>query len=205
MVRGLVRQMRWPILSLFTVFSILILQAVAENEAFASDSVKPIITTPEDIYVISKVPTTVFYSITAVDNTGKQLQVDCDRGVGYVFNTGKTTVRCYTVDSSGNEARASFVVTVGYEIVKIPNWFKLTTGYWVNNQISDTEYAKTLEFLLENKIIHVPYSSQSKEIDNSEIPIWIKTNSQKWIQGNASDDEFSIGIQWMLERGLVQI
>ena len=75
----------------------------------------------------------------------------------------------------------------------------------MNNQISDTEYAKTLEFLLENKIIHVPYSSQSKEIDNSEIPIWIKTNSQKWIQGNASDDEFSIGIQWMLERGLVQI
>lgn len=205
MVRGLVRQMRWPILSLLTVFSILILQAVAENEAFASDSVKPTITTPEDIYVISKVPTTVFYSITAVDNVGKQLQVDCDRGVGYVFNTGKTTVRCYAVDSSGNEARASFVVTVGYEIVKIPNWFKFTTGYWVNNQMSDTEYAKTLEFLLENKIIHVPYSSQSKEIDNSEIPIWIKTNSQKWIQGNASDDEFSIGIQWMLERGLIQI
>jgi len=197
--------MRWPILSLFTVFSILILQTVAENEAFASDSVKPIITTPEDIYVISKVPTTVFYSITAVNNVGKQLQVDCDRGVGHVFNTGKTTVRCYAVDSSGNEARASFVVTVGYEIVKIPNWFKLTTGYWVNNQISDIEYAKTLEFLLENKIIHVPYSNQSKEIDNSEIPIWIKTNSQKWIQGNASDDEFSIGIQWMLERGLVQI
>jgi len=197
--------MRWPILSLFTVFSILILQAVAENEAFASDSVKPIITTPEDIYVISKVPTTVSYSITAVDNAGRKIPVDCDRGVGYVFNTGKTTVRCYTVDSSGNEARISFVVTVGYEIVKIPNWFKLTTGYWVNNQISDTEYAKTLEFLLENKIIHVPYSNQSKEIANSEIPIWIKTNSQKWIQGNASDDEFSIGIQWMLERGLVQI
>lgn len=205
MVRGLVTEMRCLILSLFTVFSILILQVVTENEAFALDSLKPVITTPEDIYVISKVPTTVFYSITAVDNIGKQIPVTCDRGIGHVFNTGKTTVRCYTVDSLGNEARTSFVVTVGYEIVKIPSWFKLTTGYWVSNQMSDTEYAKTLEFLLVNKIIHVPLSKQSKGITNSEIPIWIKTNSQKWIQGNASDDEFSIGIQWMLERGLVRI
>ena len=205
MVSGLVSEMRWSILSLFVVFSMLVLQVVTENEAFASDSLKPVITTPEDIYVTSKIPTSVFYSVTAVDNTNKQIPVICDKGIGHIFNPGKTTVRCYTVDSLGNEARTSFVVTVGYEIVKIPNWFKLTTGYWVNNQMSDTEYAKTLEFLLENKIIHVPYSNHSKEITNSEIPIWIKTNSQKWIQGNASDDEFSIGIQWMLERGLVKI
>ena len=202
---GVWLDMKWPILALFAIFSLLTIQFVSTNEASAATSVKPQITAPDDIYVISKTPTTVSYSISAIDYTGKEIPVNCDHGTGHLFKTGKTTVRCYAVDSAGNEARTSFLVTVGYEIVKIPKWLKLTTGYWISNQISDSEYTKTLEFLMQNKIILVPFSNKSNELPNSEIPIWIKTNSQKWLDGNASDDEFSIGIQWMLERGLVKI
>ncbi len=190
-----------------TVISILLLQTAASNNAFAtepSDTVKPTITTQGDIYKISTLPTPVSLSILAFDDVDGQIRVDCDKTSQTIFKIGKTTVRCYAMDSAGNEARASFEVTVGDNFVKIPDWVKNLTQYWVNGQMSDEEYAASLKYLMEQKIVHVPYSIQTTDAAASEVPIWIKTNSQKWIDGKMSNDEFSIGVQWMLERGLIQ-
>ena len=120
-----------------------------------------------------------------------------------MFKTGKTTVRCMAVDSFGNKVRDSFVITVGYEIVQIPNWLKQITQFWTSGNIPDTEYFQTLSFLLDEQIIHVPYTKTPKNNGDSEIPIWIKINAEKWVKGDMSDDEFSIGIQWMLDRKIV--
>ena len=190
-----------------TVISILLLQTAASHNAFATDSsdtVKPTITTQGDIYKISTIPTPVSLSILAVDDVDGQIRVDCDKTSKTIFKIGKTTVRCYAIDSAGNEARASFEVTVGDNFVKIPDWVKNLTQYWVNQQMSDEQYAVSLKYLIEQKIVHVPYSIQTTDDPSLEIPIWIKTNSQKWIDGAMSNDEFSIGVQWMLERGLIQ-
>ena len=189
------------------VFSIILIQPQIFDEAFASealDKTPPVITSPGDIYKISKTPTVVPFSVTAIDNVDGQVHVDCDKTPNTVFKTGKTTVRCLAIDSSGNESRISFVITVGYEIVKIPQWFKHTTSFWIANQMSDAEYTKTIQYMLEKELIHVPFNKQTKNVFAKDIPIWIKTNSQKWIAGKLSDDEFSIGIQWMLERGFIQ-
>lgn len=190
-----------------TVFSILLLYTAASNNAFAtesSDTVKPIITTQGDIYQISTIPTPVSLLISAVDDVDGKVRVDCDSTSKTIFQIGKTTVRCYTIDSAGNDARASFVVTVGDNFVKIPDWVKGVTQFWVNQQMSDEQYAATMSYLIEEKIVYVPYSGQITEEPNWEVPIWIKTNSQNWIDGASSVDEFSIGIQLMLERGLIQ-
>jgi len=195
------------IILLSMTISILLLQIAASYNAFATDSsdtVKPTITTQGDIYKISTIPTPVSLSILAVDDVDGQIRVDCDSTSQTIFQIGKTTVRCYTIDSSGNEARASFVVTVGDNFVKIPDWVKNLTQYWLNHQMSDVQYAATLKYLIEQKIVHVPYSKQTTDDAASDVPIWIKTNSQKWIDGKMSNDEFSIGVQWMLERGLIQ-
>jgi hypothetical protein len=200
------RTSKYISLLFFVVCSVILAQLIILEQAFASvaDKTPPTIIV-QDIYKISKVPLVVPFYVTAIDNVDGQIRVDCDKTPYTVFNLGKTTVRCLAIDSSGNEARASFVVTVGYEIVKIPNWLKNTTAFWVAAQISDSEYAKTLQYLLEKEIIHIPFNKQTKNAFATEIPVWIKTNSQKWIAGELSDDEFSIGIQWMLERGLIQI
>ncbi len=195
------------IILLSMTISILLLQIAASYNAFATDSsdtVKPTITTQGDIYKISTIPTPVSLSILAVDDVDGQIRVDCDSTSQTIFQIGKTTVRCYTIDSAGNEARASFVVTVGDNFVKIPDWVKNLTQYWLNHQMSDVQYAATLKYLIEQKIVHVPYSKQTTDDAASDVPIWIKTNSQKWIDGTMSNDEFSIGVQWMLERGLIQ-
>jgi hypothetical protein len=181
-----------------------LVQTVSWNDAFAkSDKTKPTITTQGDIYEVSHLPTSVSLSVSAFDDVDGQIRVDCDKSEKSVFKIGKTTVRCYSIDSSGNVARASFVVTVGYNFVKIPDWFKQTTQFWVNNNVSDREYVESIQFLIAQKIVHIPFVSQPIDSADSEIPIWIKTNSQNWIDGNASTDEFSIGISWMMERGLV--
>ena len=199
--------MKQIILLSMTVFSILLLQTAASHNAFATestDTVKPTITTQGDIYKISTLPTPVSLSILAYDDVDGQIRVDCDKTSQTIFKIGKTTVRCYAKDAAGNEARASFEVTVGDNFVKIPNWIKNLTQYWLNQQMSNEEYTTTLKYLMEQKIVHVPYSKQTTDATASDVPIWIKTNSQKWIDGTMSSDEFSIGVQWMLERGLIQ-
>ncbi len=193
-------------LTSFLIFSILLVSTVSGNEVFAkSDKTKPVITTQGDIFEVSKFPTTISLFVSAYDDVDGQIRVDCDKSEKTVFKIGKTTVRCYSMDSSGNIAKTSFVVTVGYNFVKIPDWFKQTTQFWINNQMSDREYVETIQFLMVEKIVHVPFVSKPIQTDYSEIPIWIKTNSQNWIDGNASTDEFSIGISWMIERGLVLV
>jgi len=195
------------IILLSMTISILLLQTAASHNAFATDSsdtVKPTITTQGDIYKISTIPTPVSFSILAVDDVDGQIRVDCDKTSKTIFQIGKTTVRCYTIDSAGNEARVSFVVTVGDNFVKIPDWVKNLTQFWINQQMSDEQYAATLTYLMQQKIVYVPFSGQITHEPTWEVPIWIKTNSQKWIDGAMSNDEFSIGVQWMLERGLIQ-
>jgi hypothetical protein len=127
---------------------------VSENEAFAkTDKTKPYITTQGDIFEVSQFPTTISLFVSAFDDVDGEIRVDCDKSEKTIFKIGKTTVRCYSMDSSGNIAKTSFVVTVGYNFVKIPDWFKQTTQFWINNHISDKEYTETLQFLMdEHKI-----------------------------------------------------
>jgi len=189
--------------SLF-IFSLFLVTSISGSDAFAkSDYTKPIIFTQGDIYELSQFPTTVSLFVSSFDDVDGEIRVDCDKTEKTVFKIGKTTVRCYSMDSSGNIARSSFVVTVGYNFIKIPDWLKQSTQFWVNNQISDREYTDTIQFLIDEKIVHVPFVGKPIDTTDTEIPIWIKTNSQNWIDDNASTDEFSIIIQWMIERGLV--
>ena len=161
------------------------------------------IITNGDLYVESKTPIQIPFSVTATDGFNNPIPVECDKTSKTMFKTGKTTVRCMAVDSFGNEVRDSFVVTVGYEVVQIPNWLKQITQFWIMSDIPDAEYFQTLSFLLDEQIIHVPNTKAPKNIGYDEIPIWIKTNAEKWVKGEISDDEFSIGIQWMLDRRIV--
>ena len=177
------------------------------NEVFAlekSDGIGIKIITNGDLYVESKIPTKVPFHVAAIDSFNNSVPVECDKMLNSIFKMGKTTVRCYAIDIFGNERRSSFVVTVGYDIVQIPEWFKETTKFWISQNISDNEYFQTLNFLLNEQIMHIPYAKQHNDNSDANIPIWIKINAEKWTRGEISDDEFSIVIQWMLDHGIIQ-
>ena len=161
------------------------------------------IITNGDLYVKSKTPTQILFSVTAVDGFNSSIPVECDKTSKTMFKTGKTTVRCIAFDSFGNKATGSFVVTIGYEIVQIPDWLKNITQFWISGGISDAQYFQTLSFLLDEQIIHVPYTKMPKNSGDHEIPIWIQTSAERWVNGDMSDDEFSIGIQWLLDKKII--
>ena len=194
------------VLLIFTVL-LSVLVAGNTNDVFAVEQVDKNpskIITKGDLYVKSDNPIQVPIEVYAIDAGNDPIQVECDKTQNSIFKIGKTTVRCIAIDLNGNEIRDSFVVTVGYNIVQIPNWFKQTTEFWVMQIISDDEYFRTLDFLLDEQIIHVPNTKTPKDNTESEIPVWIRTNAERWTHGEISDDEFSIGIQWMIYNTLNQ-
>jgi hypothetical protein len=54
----------------------------------------------------------VRYTVSAADTTDGPVPASCVPKSGSVFRVGRTTVTCTSVDSSGNTAKARFVVTV---------------------------------------------------------------------------------------------
>lgn len=160
----------------------------------------------EDIYIGTHRPTQLLFHVLAVDYQGHDIAVECDKTSGHIFKLGKTRVQCMAVDDSGNELRGSFVVTIGYEIVDIPFWIKNITGYWVQDKISNSEYFKSLEYLINHDIIVIPGTNPDKAYhDNSDlkIPSWIHKYSELYSINKTGDHEFSIAISWLIENGFI--
>ncbi len=65
-------------------------------------------------------------------------------------------------------AITAFTLVASAEEGLIPSWIKTTAGFWVDNQVSDTEFIGALQFLITNRIIEVPSqdSSQVKELQD---------------------------------------
>lgn len=67
-----------------------------------------------------------------------------------------------------------FVVGIGFSLNVsaeenfIPFWIKSSAKFWVEDQISDTEFMKTLEYLINTKIINIPDKSYSEEYEKME-------------------------------------
>jgi HYR domain/Kelch motif/Galactose oxidase, central domain len=78
------------------------------------DTEPPVLTVPADFTVGAFSPggTTVFYFVSATDNSDGNPVVSCQPASGTFFPTGTNTVECTATDSWDNSARASFRVTV---------------------------------------------------------------------------------------------
>jgi len=187
-----------------TLFSATASGDVQKNPSKIIDYDPPNLFIPKDIYVLSKNPVKVDFKVNALDNVNGKVHVQCDKIPGSIFKLGKTTVRCETEDSVGNKSRASFVVTVGYNIVQIPSWIKQPTKLWIENSIDDKTYAKTMGFLIKEQLVKIPFA-KSPNYSESEIPVWIKTNAKSWIENKISDDEYSIMLQWLFNRNIIQL
>jgi len=51
---------------------------------------------------------------------------------------------------------------------EIPSWIKSSVEFWVNGDISDSEFLTSLEFLIENNIIEIPKITQLEK-ENNEL------------------------------------
>jgi len=91
------------------------------------------------------------------------------------------------------------------EISKIPDWFRKTAEWWSLTQISDKDFASSLEYLIKQDIIIIPKGTISEGDSEIQLPSWLQKNAGWWSQGLLSDDEFFKSIQWMINNGFIKI
>jgi len=191
------------VIKLFLVLSffvVLMSQAFAESsEKTNSDLVSPMLIIPGDIYIKSNKDIPVNFEVKALDDREGPIKIECDRISGSKFKLGKTLVRCAATDQAGNMTMKSFVVTVGFNIVKIPSWIKQITNFWLSDRIDDQTYMRTIGYLISNDIVHIPTSKIPDENSNPNIQPWIKSIAKSWVNKKISDDEYSIALQWLID------
>jgi len=87
----------------------------------------------------------------------------------------------------------------------IPSWIRTTASWWSTSQISDEEFTKGLEYLIQNNIVKVPEAPTSNSDGSDQIPSWLQKNAGWWSQGLLSDGEFVKGIQYLINNGIIRV
>ena len=89
--------------------------------------------------------------------------------------------------------------------LEIPEWIKTNAGWWANDTISQTEFLKTIEFLIKQKIIIIPDIVTSGATSSAPVPEWIKNNAGWWADGQIDDESFVNGIQYLIKEGIIGV
>jgi len=87
----------------------------------------------------------------------------------------------------------------------IPDWIKTSAKWWNDEQISDTGFAKGIEYLIENNILKIPQTETFEQEQVQEIPGWIKNTAGWWGDGLLPDQDFVNGMQWLIKNGIMKI
>lgn len=91
------------------------------------------------------------------------------------------------------------------EISKIPDWFRKNAEWWSFTQISDQDFASSLEYLIKKEIIIIPIGTISEVDSEPQLPSWLRENAGWWSQELLTDDEFFKSIQWMIDNEFIKI
>jgi len=92
------------------------------------------------------------------------------------------------------------------KLTQIPEWVRGNAGWWAQGAIGDSDFVSGIQYLIKEKIITIPETSNLKgEAASKEIPSWIKSNAEWWAQGLISDDDFVKGIQYLIETGILEV
>jgi len=86
----------------------------------------------------------------------------------------------------------------------VPSWIKTSSGFWVDGVSSDSEFISAIQFLIKERIIQIPPTTQGSS-SSGEIPSWIQTTVGFWVDGVSSDDEFINAIQFLIKEGIMTI
>jgi len=97
---------------------------------------------------------------------------------------------------------------------QIPDWIKTNAEWWANGLVSDADFVRGLEYMVENGIITSPTLEVVKIAEDEavgstevmplqEIPDWIKTNAEWWASGAIGDADFVRGIEFMIKEKII--
>ena len=92
--------------------------------------------------------------------------------------------------------------------IDIPSWVKKNVTWWSEGQLTDHDFTKAVEYLVQQEIISVPTAAEITDEQNetvTSIPSWVKNNAVWWSEGQLTDVEFANGIQYLVSTGLIKV
>jgi|CXWL01.1.fsa_nt_gi endonuclease YncB( thermonuclease family) len=103
-----------------------------------------------------------------------------------------------------------FSISIVYETTltafaefKIPNWIKNNAGWWADGSISNDEFLRGVQYLINQKIIVVDATTKVKTELSQTVPSWVKNTAGWWSEEKISDTEFVTGLKWLTENGII--
>jgi len=111
----------------------------------------------------------------------------------------------YSKDSTWmNKSSTQFIIEDTGKIA-LPFWIKDLAHMWITEPlVTDKDFARALEYLIEHGIIKIPYTEPEEETVSS-IPEWVKNNAEWWIEGKISDTEFTMALQYLIKTGIITV
>lgn len=88
--------------------------------------------------------------------------------------------------------------------VFIPDWIRINAHRWAENQITDDDFATSIEFMINEKIIPIPNLGKTSS-SGAEIPYWVKNTASWWADGLISNQEFANGVEFLLISRIIQV
>ena len=104
----------------------------------------------------------------------------------------------------GDKSSTQFIIEETGKIA-LPFWIKDLAHMWITEPlVTDKDFARALEYLIEKGIISIPYTEPGTE-NVSSIPEWVKNNAEWWIEGKISDTEFALALQYLVKVGIITV
>jgi len=104
----------------------------------------------------------------------------------------------------GDKSSTQFIIKDTGKIA-LPFWIKDLAHMWITEPlVTDKDFARALEYLIEKGIISIPYTEPGTETVSS-IPEWVKNNAEWWIEGKISDTEFALALQYLVKTGIITV
>ncbi|MDE1812259.1 MAG: 6-bladed beta-propeller [Thaumarchaeota archaeon] len=138
-------------------------------------------------------------------------------GSVYVSDTGNNRVEKFSLlhghcqSCIGTNSISSLAITgkinnYSYTSQAIPSWIKNTAGWWSQGQVSDDEFIKSLQYLIDNKIMTIPKTTTNTVTtgQTTNVPSWIKNTAGMWATGKISDQEFLSSVQYMISKEIIK-
>jgi len=85
----------------------------------------------------------------------------------------------------------------------IPSWIKENAELWCKKSISDGEFLRGIEYLIDNQVIAAQRSEQDS--GSKEIRQWIRSSACWWSDGSISDDEFTNAIAFLVKNWIMTL
>lgn len=126
-----------------------------------------------------------------------------------VLDTGKTSPSLkYSEPDNIFVATPRTSITPVSGDIDIPSWVKKNAAWWSDGQLNDPEFAKGIEYLIQENIIDMPKTEEldtEEEANITSIPMWVRNNAAWWSDGHLTDVEFANGIKYLISSGLIKV